>query len=408
MNILLANKYFFIKGGADNSFFATADMLQQHGHNVRFFSMEDEQNFPTEFAGYFVSNVNYENPSVYGRAKAAGRLLYSFEARKNLSRLLNDYPVDIAHLNSIYHQISPSIVDTLAERGIPSVMTLRDYKIVCASYLMLDKVGICEACKGNKYYNIFRRRCVKNSGAKSLLNMAEMYLHHSMLNLYSKVGIFIAPSLFLRDKVREMGFVADVRYLPNFADISRFKPSYEWKSKEIVYFGRLSWEKGLVTLIRAAKGLPLSVKLIGDGAFKKQLEDLCKKEDIKNVTFTGFLRGEELQRAVSNATCVVSPSEWYENNPRTVIEGFALGKPVIGARIGGIPELVRDGETGWTFASGSVDGLRACLKMVMEDPESVKEMGKRARMLVETELSPTRHYERLSEIYGDALAGRTR
>lgn len=402
MNVLLANKYFFRKGGADNSFFATAELLKENGHGVRFFSMHHPRNESSEFSKYFVSEVKYDTPNIVEAARAAGRLLYSFEARRRVSDLLRDFPVDIAHLNSIYHQISPSIIDALVEQSVPVVMTLRDYKVVCASYVMLAGGGVCEACEGGRYYNCFLKRCVKGSGLKSALNTLEMYLHHNVLKLYEKVDVFISPSEFLRDKVTQLGFCGHIEVIPNFADLTVFQPNYVVDSSEVVYFGRLSWEKGLLTLVRAAKGLPLTVRLIGEGPYRHELEQTCARERIDNVIFSGYQSGVELRKQVQSALCVVVPSEWYENNPRTVIEGFALGKAAIGARIGGIPELVRDGETGFTFESGSLPELREKLGLAVANRDEMMAMGKRGRRLVEEEFSPERHYEKLVRVYENA------
>src|SRR5262249_48770565 len=164
----------FIQCGAETSFFETGNLLRGKGHCVSYFSMQDERNVPTEYAPYFVSHIDYETPGWRNKVKAAGRLLYSFEARRKLNSLIVQERPDVAHLNNIYHQISPSILHTLKEHGIPTVMTLRDYKIVCASYLMRTKKGICEACRNGRYYQAFVKGCVKDSEAKSLLNTLEM------------------------------------------------------------------------------------------------------------------------------------------------------------------------------------------------------------------------------------------
>ncbi len=155
MRILLANKYFFLKGGAENFFFQTARLLESRGHSVIFFSMQGARNFPISYSRYFVSSVEYDKPSISQRIKATGRLLYSWEARSKIKRLLQDHKPDLVHLNNIYHQISPSIIHTLRKHNIPIVMSLHDYKLVCASYSMLANRKICESCRGGRYYQCF-------------------------------------------------------------------------------------------------------------------------------------------------------------------------------------------------------------------------------------------------------------
>jgi len=178
-----------------------------------------------------------------------------------------------------------------------------------------------------------------------------------------------------------------------------YTPAYGAQEDAVVYFGRLSPEKGLFTLLQAARNLPAQVKIIGDGPLRQVLEERVAQEGLANVDFLGYRSGQDLQEAIRSAAAVVLPSEWYENNPRTVIEAFALGKPVIGSRIGGIPELVRDGETGFTFEPGNAEDLREKIVLLARSPRLAEEMGRRAREIVEEELSPERHYEGLMQIY---------
>lgn len=405
MNILMANKYFFIKGGAENSFFETAGLLERQGHKVSFFSMKHPRNKPSEYDQYFVSNVEYESKDPGNALRAAGRILYSFEARHKLEQLLQTEKPDLAHLNNIYHQISPSILHSLKKYRIPVVMTLRDYKVVCASYSMLAGGKICEACRGGKYYNCLLKSCVKRSRLKSLLNTAEMYLHHDVLKIYDLVDEFISPSRFLINKLHDMGFDREIQYLPNFTTLNdQQDPVYDTSGKNVVYFGRVSTEKGLNTLITAFKGMSeLNLRIIGEGPLLENLQQRVVSENIGNVIFCGYRKGQELIDEIKKSLFIVLPSECYENNPRTIIEGFAMGKPTVGARIGGIPELVRDGETGWTFESGNVEDLREKLRRMASAPDEVRRMGKNGRMFVEAELNTQRHYKKLMEIYQLAI-----
>jgi glycosyltransferase involved in cell wall biosynthesis len=226
-----------------------------------------------------------------------------------------------------------------------------------------------------------------------------MYLHHRVLKPYEKVDVFISPSRFLKQKTEEMGFKGKVVHLPNFINPSDYEPCFDSRNGTIVYFGRLSREKGLRTLIDAVKGLDISLKVIGTGPEKQNLEAKVVAERIANVSFLGYKTGRELHREIANSGFAVVPSEWYENNPRAIIEAFALGKPVLGANIGGIPELVRSGETGLTFESGNANDLRERILHLMKDKSALSRMGRAARCFVEKELNPRSHYERLMQIY---------
>jgi glycosyltransferase involved in cell wall biosynthesis len=399
MKILLANKYFFIKGGVEQVFFDTAKILEDHGHRIISFSMKHPRNFPSEYEQYFASNVDYQRSGLGNLIKSTTNLLYSFEARNKIEQLIEKDKPDIAHLHSIYHQISPSIIHSLKKKSIPVVMTLHDYKSVCASYLLLAKGEICEACKGSKYYHCFLKKCVKNSRLKSSLNTAEMYLHHKLLHIYNLVDIFISPSRFLKVKIEEMGFKGKIIYLSNFVNLKYYQPTHGFQEKSIVYVGRLSEEKGVDTFIDAAKDLNLKFKIIGEGPMKESLSQKVRSQNIRNVEFLGYRTGTDLQEEMKKSMFTVLPSKCYENNPRIVMEAFALAKPVVGSRIGGIPELVKDNDTGLTFQSGNANDLRSKIEYLLNNPDKIFEMGKNARDFAEKELNAGKHYKKLMEIY---------
>jgi len=403
MKILRANKYFFIKGGAETSFFDTAELIKENGHQDIAFSMEHERNFSTDFDSYFVSNVDYESKNICHQISSTLKILYSFEAKGNVDHLICDTKPDLVHLHNIYHQISPSILHTIRKYNLPVVMTLHDYKIICGSYSMFDRGKPCEACKGGRYYQSFLKKCVKDSYLKSLVTTFEMYLHHKLLNIYDVVDVFISPSLFLKNKVEEMGFKGKIMYLPYFIHANVFDPYFGFKEKTISYVGRLSKEKGILALVDAVKGLDVKLKIIGEGPLKEVIEDRVKSEGINNIEFLGYMSGQNLKEEIRHCMFTVIPSEWYENKPLSVIESFALGKPVIGSRIGGIPELVKDNETGFTFEPKNVEDLRAKISQLVNNPAEIERMGRNARRFVEDELNPDKHYERLMQIYQFAI-----
>jgi glycosyltransferase involved in cell wall biosynthesis len=288
-------------------------------------------------------------------------------------------------------------------------MTMHDYKLVCASYLLRAGDKICEDCKGGRYYRCFLNRCVKASAAKSLLSTAEMYLHHRIMDIYSLVDAFISPSAFMKRKIEDMGFKGNIVRLPNFIDFTEFRPKYEWTGRTIAYCGRLSAEKGVGTLISAVKGLKdLRLKIIGDGPLRAQLQARAESEAIDNVEFLGYRSRQEVKEDMGSSMFVIMPSECYENNPKAVMEAFALGKPVLGSRLGGIPELVRDGETGFTFEPFDAADMRAKIISLAERPDEIIRMGRNARSFVESEFNAGRYYESLMRIYSDVISGSKR
>ncbi len=404
MKILLINKFLYPKGGDAISTITTGGLLARRGHEVNFWGMEHPDNPEYPLKEFFVSRVDYDlSKGLSEKLKISMNILYSFEARRKIEQVLNKVKPDIVHLNNFAHQISPSVLDAIKKRGIATLMTMRDYKLVCPSYTMLVDGKLCEQCGNERYYHCALNKCTKNSYSKSFINTLEMYLHHSILHIYDKIDLYISPSRFLMDKVKEMKFAGEVVHIPNFVNVGDFKHSYTPAGKNIVYVGRLSHEKGIETLMNAVKGIDAELKIIGDGPLMEQLTGKVKTDRINNIEFLGYKTGEDLHNEIRKSMFVVIPSEWYENNPRTVIEAFALGKPVIGARIGGIPELVRDWETGLTFESGNTGDLKEKLCLAIENKEKLQEMGKRARMFVESELGPDKHYDSLMEAYETAM-----
>lgn len=419
LTVLHINKFHYLKGGSEVVYFQTAQVLESHGHKSLFFSMYHPENFPCETAEYFVPYVDFNKEEGIMRDTGKSlRILYYFKANKLLSNLLDKYEVDIAHLHNIHHQISPSILHVLKRRGIPIVMTLHDYKMVCASYNLLVQERPCEICVRGNYYKAVKYRCMKDSFTKSVLAAIEMYLHHRIMDIYKNVDIFIAPSLFLKNKLIEMGFKKYIEYLPNFIDMNRFtefdkktEQAGEERGSSFVYFGRLTPGKGLLTLIETAnllhnKDKGAEVKIIGDGPLRKILEDAVRDTAIDNVRFLGYLGREKLFNEVKKSIAVIIPSEWYENNPMAVIEAFAMGKPVIGSRIAGIPELVKDGETGLTFEPQNPKDLCAKIEYLRNNPDKAKVMGENARLFVERELNAEKYYRNLIEIYKYAISKR--
>ena len=404
MKILLINKFLYPKGGDAISTLTTGELLVARGHKVIFWGMDHPKNPDYSYRELFVSYIDFNKPmSVLQRFRTTLRILYSFEAKKKIEKLIKKERPDIVHLNNFAHQISPSILDVFAKYRIPTVMTMRDYKMVCPTYSMLLDGKPCERCKNGKYYWCFLKNCTKSSYSKSLLNTLEMYLHHKILHIYDKVDLIIATSKFLKEKHMEMGLRNKIAYLPNFISTKDYLPEFQWKEKSMVYFGRLSRKKGLFTLLNAAAGLDIQLKMIGDGEIRQDLEQKARSEGLNNVVFIGYKSGEDLKEEIKCSIATVLPSEWYEAFGRTIIESFALGKPVIGSRIGGIPELIKDGENGLLFEPGNSDDLRTKIEFFLNNQGIIKKWSENAKKLVEEKFSEDKHYEGLMEIYKKAI-----
>lgn len=403
MKIIFANKFYFLKGGAERYMFELASLLGQRGHEVVPFAMRDRRNLPTYWQRYFVSRVETEKVSfTWGGLKTAGRVIYSIEAKKKFVQLLDRVKPDLVHVHNIYHQISPSILPEAGKRGLPVVMTIHDYKLISPDYLLFHDGRICEATKPDRFWQAVGHRCVKRSFAASLLAATEMWLQRH-LGLYAKnVDAYIAPSRFVQALLTEYGIDGRrVVFLPHFIDAGAWKPCYE--GSYALFVGRLSSEKGVATLIRAAalaKEVPLRV--VGSGPDEARLVALARKHGAANVVFAGHRVGDELAAEYAGARFVVAPSVWYEVFGLIALEAYAAGKPVLASQIGGLTELVKPGETGVLVSAGDAAGLAEAMSQMWQHPERCAEMGRAGRAWVEAEFTPEQHYQKLIKIYQDA------
>lgn len=404
MKILMANKFFYIKGGSETYYFALKRLLEEKGHEVIDFSMKDEQNFPSPYDRYFVESVDYNGAMSWGaRARAAAKIIYSVEAKKKLEKLIQETRPDIAHLHIFQHQLSPSILDVLKKYHIPVVYTAHDLKMLCLNYVMMTHGELCEKCKGGRYIHCLKRRCVKDSLAKSCVNVAEGYFH-KWRKTYDAIDVIITPSGFYRRKFLEFGVDEKrVLHLPNFLDrtVPVVNPRPD-RNGYFLYFGRLSREKGIMTLIKAIEPLDSRLYIVGTGPCREELEGYILEKGISNVMLLGYRSGQELNDLVGNARAVVLPSEWYENGPYSAIEALQLGRPLIGSELGGIPELI-DGN-GRIFRHKQVEELRECLAgFPAEDSREYQAMVERSRELFEAGYRPQQHYDRLEAVYNRLL-----
>ncbi len=406
MNTLLSvNTYHYYRGGADAIFLEQNRMFEALGWQVVPFAMHHPENLPTPWSGNFVDEIEFGSQySLPGRLRRLPRTIYSLQARRRLDDLLRRTNPSVCHAHNIYHHISPSILSLLKKRSVPTVLTLHDLKIACPAYKMLAHDGICERCRGGRLYNVVLNRCIKDSAALSAVILVEAVLHRLLGSYRDCVDMFIVPSRFYLEKFIEWGLPgAKFRHVPNFVNIERYEPQYS-PGRAFLYFGRVSNEKGLPTLVRAAAAARVPLKVAGTGPELESLRKLAA--DLQaDVTFLGYLSGAPLHAAVRDARAVVLPSEWYENAPVSLLEAYALGKPVIGARIGGIPELIRENETGVSFESGQVQALSAALLDMTARPDAqLAQMGRCGRDWVEQDFTAEMYRARLLAAYRDVGA----
>lgn len=411
MRILLVNKYFYRKGGAETYFFALAEGLKALGHEVAFFSMKHPNNEPSRWNTYFVSEKDYVGEiSAFKKVQEASTLIYSFEAKRKFEALLEEFKPDIIHMNNVHRQLTLSILDApyLKKRHVPVVYTAHDYILLCPAYTMVNGRGeVCDACLDRHFMHATKNVCVKGSRAKSALATMEaefLKFHHS----YDKIDLIIAPSKFMKNKLDEGGFAGKTVAMQNFltdsqmamgaraANTHKFEDTKAGARPYFLFFCRLSKEKGILTLVKAflqaaglAKGndtvrnddrgtrtLPdvWDLHIVGDGPERGAIEQLIAsagQQAASRIHLLGYKSGEKLQREVGNARFTVLSSEWRENMPYSGLESLAAQTPIIGARIGGIPELIEEGATGFVFASGDVDSLSWSMREASKQSENV-------------------------------------
>jgi glycosyltransferase involved in cell wall biosynthesis len=398
--VLNVSQNYYVRGGSDRYFFALGELLERHGHRVVPFSSRQPKNEPTPWSKYFPAGVDFDSP----RAIDLVRFIYSRAAAKALRRLLESEPIDLAHLHIYYGQLTASILPVLREAGIPIVQTVHDFKLVCPVYSLLSHGEICEACQGQKFWKATWKRCNRGSLPRSLLSTVESYVSRSVGNV-DLIDQFIAVSNFQRHKLIELGVPPQkITTIHNFVELEGIKPEQR-PGEYLLYFGRLEKLKGVFTLVAAARRVTQTRLLIaGRGEAEKELEMAIAQGGVKNVELVGFQQGAALARLVRGAIATILPSEGYDNCPMAILESYSHGRPVIGSRIGGIPELIGD-DDGLTFAPGDAEMLARHMDWMFRHPQEAVEMGRRGRERLERDFNCEVHYQKIDAIYRHLLGG---
>jgi len=398
--LLSINNYFYPRGGAEVLFLEQNRMFADIGWQVVPFAMRHARNLPSEWSAFFPDEIEFgASYSLASKLLRAPRVIYSLQARRLLRALLREVKPRIAHAHNVYHHLSPSIFGLLRDRGIPVVLTVHDLKLACPAYTMMRGAEPCDRCRGGHFYNVARNRCIKGSLALSSLVMMEAYAHRYLRLYDANVTKFVAPSRFILEKLVEWGWSRDrFVHIPNFVDVERFRSNAPI-GRRFVYCGRLDPLKGVATLVEAAAKARQPVTIVGHGPDEARLRQRAAalKAD---VDFAGHLAQEALAAVIGQARAVVLPSEVNENAPLSVLEAYAAGRPVIGSRIAGIPELVREEETGVLFPPGDSDALAAALDRFATLPDScLAGMGAAGRQWVEGNFSAAAYRQRILDLY---------
>lgn len=397
MRILLSNKFFYPRGGDCIHTMQLKELLEKNGHEVAVFAMQFPENQEHTYAAYWPSEVSFVKKSPQKILASLIRPFGVTEVKKKWTKLLNDFRPDIVHLHNIHSQLSPVIGLIAKTKNIPVVWTLHDYKLLCPAYTFRDRSGnVCEDCL-QKPETVIRKKCIKGSSFASLLGYLEYKKWNKNL-LSSVTSQFIAPSAFIKHKMIAGGFPDNqITHLYNFSGDEKFvnKPVLQ-RNNTVLYFGRLSQEKGVETLCRAFKRIVgMKLIVIGDGPIKYSLQNEYASTDIE---FTGYQPWSVIQEYLSKAAFAVVPSEWYENNPLTILEALALGTPVLGADIGGIPELISE-NNGMLFQPGNVTSLLQKINEMKEKKWMYETISENAKKRFSMEA----FYKKLLYIYNQSI-----
>lgn len=398
MKILLVNKFHWNKGGSEKYYFELGQLLKQHGHEVAYFSMEDEKNIITGDKEYFVPKFDLNNSSKL----SALNVIYNRKNKKIMEKVLDDFKPDIVHLNNFQRQLSASIINPIKKRNIPIVFTAHDVQAICPAITMLDGQGhVCSKCMGGKYLNCFKKKCNKNSTMKSLLGTIEGY-YYRLKKIYSKkIDYIITPSEFYKEKFVNDGISSKkIEAIHNSIDVNLYNIETNDEGYAL-YFGRLSKEKGILNLIESFSKLETGkLYIAGEGPEKENITKFIQNNKLQDrIKLLGFLNSEQMKEKISKCKFVVVPSIWYENCPYSVLETLAIGKPVIGSNMGGIPELVNDGENGYIYKFDDINELSEKMNKLFTDDKLVTKFSKKSKQLAIESYNKEEYYKKLMKIY---------
>lgn len=375
MKVLLVNKFHYKKGGAETYYFTLAEALKARGHEVIFFSMKDEKNLPCAQEAYFVSNASV-NGTFKSRLNMLMHIAYSKEAYRNMTRLLEDERPNFVIMNCIHRQITLSIIDAIKDFDpeLPIFWTMHDLMAACPAYTMLDGNGeICEKCLDGNYGHCIKNRCIKGSRLMGILAKYEAdYILRK--GLYDKVDLYICPSESNMRILQRAAFTKSrMVMMRNPLPVGAQYEASDKAGDYILYFGRLSKEKGVKVLIDATQKAGCRLEILGTGPMEQELKNYVSQKGAAGIAFRGYQSGQTLVDYIKGCRCVAVPSEWYENCPYSAMEAMSYGKPLIVSSYGGLPELVEHGRNGYIYdaaSDGAVNHLADCIKKMLALPEN--------------------------------------
>lgn len=409
MRILYCNKYNYPFSGTETYLFELMRCVAERGHQTALFTMDHGRASSFDGRSYQTPHIDFKDPNAgaWQKARLAAHALYSLSTRRAMRSCLKDYAPDLAHIRSIYHHLSPSILWELKRNKVPVLYHLNDFKILCPTYNFVAHGQACEACKSGRFFHAVSEGCYHGSRARAAVLAAEAYLHRWLRTYECCVDLFLAPSEFVREKLVEYGFPSSrIAVLPHLQAIP---PDDQLKPDEgyVLYFGRLSAEKGVYELLRAMVRIPhVPLVIAGDGPDRERLESLAHELNLTNVLFAGQVHGSELKQLIAGCSFSVFPSNTYETLGKSILESYAWGRPVIASDLGSRREFVDHGATGLLYPPGNRDELAHCIAFLFDRRDLAEKMGGIARRHLRQNHDPVRHVDALFEIYSQLAPGK--
>ena len=406
----MANATWYPSGGDWTYIDNIVKIYESKGHSIIPFAMSDSRNFKTKYDKYFINNIDYSklnnNKSLINSLKVISNSIYSFDAVKKLNLLLNENTIDIAQLNNIHNIHTPAIIKILKIHKIPIVWRILDYKLICPNRTFLSNNTICEKCYKTKYYNCFINKCKKNSYPASFITTIESYFN-KLMPYYNNVDKFLFQSEFSRNLFIKYGFdirKTDIIENPFNLDNSIENINSSRIDKYILYFGRISKEKGLFTLYDAMKKIPnINLIVVGNGPDLNDSIDYINQHNITNIEFKGPKWGDELNPFIHKCEFVIVPSEWYEPNPYVVLQSFSHEKAVVASDIGGLSDMITNNENGMLFIPGDPNDLSKCIENLFYNNEKKAYLGKNAKIILKNKYNPDKYYNKSIEIFRNLI-----
>lgn len=398
MKILLVNKYLYPKGGAETYLLKIGKYLEEHNNEVQYFGMQSKKNEVGNKLGLYTQEMDFHANKLKNICYPF-KIIYSFEAKRKIKKIIQSFKPDVIHLNNINFQLTPSIIEVAYKMKVPIIQTVHDYQMICPNHLLYNSTGICEKCIKNSKWNCTKYKCIHNNRIKSIIGSIEAILYTKRMHTYDKVSKYICPSNFLKNKLCEGNKIYKNKTITihNYIELEN-SLQLEKKENYVLFFGRLSEEKGLKIFINVCKQLPqIKFKIAGSGP----LENECK--NIQNVEFVGFKRGEELRKLISKAKFSVYPSIWYENCPLSILESESYGTPVITANYGGMKELVENDKTGILIDKIDERNLKEAIYQLYYNPKKIKQMTQNCIDKRKNMISLKQYVNKLMNVYKEEI-----